>query len=80
MKNEMKVLFLSNVIASISYAMQTPLYPELANKMSITESMVGAVFSVYALANLLCIPFANQLISYYGKVTLMTKMTGLNVS
>lgn len=78
MGKQINVLFISNIVASISYSMQTPLFPDLASKF-IEETYIGIIFSMYSLACLICIPFGNQLISKYGKVNLLYRMTVLNV-
>jgi hypothetical protein len=79
MKTELKVLFFSNLIAAMSYSMQTPLYPEIANGF-ISHDLVGLVFSIFAVANLLFIPIINHYIPLEGKYNLLYKMTMVEVS
>jgi hypothetical protein len=79
MKTELKVLLYSNLIAAMSYSMQTPLYPQIANKF-VQHDLIGLVFSFYSVANLLFIPIINHFIPTEGKYNLLYKMTILEVS
>lgn len=79
MRTELRILFFSNLIAAMSYSMQTPLYPEIANGF-IQHDLIGLVFSIYAVANLVFIPIINHYIPIDGKHNLLYKMTMLEVS
>ena len=78
MKTEIKILFFSNLVAAMSYSMQTPLYPEIAYYY-IRADLIGLVFSMYAVASLVFIPIINYLIPIYTKQNLLYKMTILEV-
>lgn len=80
MKEEIRILFITNVAAGISYSLPTTLYPESAMQKGYDEEFVGFVFSMYALANFIMIPFVNKLISIFGRVRLLQFSSVLNVS
>lgn len=80
MKEEIRILFITNIAAGISYSLPTTLYPDSAMEKGYSEEFVGFVFSMYALANFLMIPFINKLISVFGRVRLLQFSSVLNVS
>lgn len=69
--DQIKIFFIINLTAAISYSLPIPLYTELAYRRGYSESFVGFVFSIYSIANITLIPFTNRLIFLIGRYNLL---------
>lgn len=56
MGSEIKILMFTNMLCLMGYTLMTPLYPPLALDLGVSESIIGFVFSLYSLANVVSIP------------------------
>lgn len=74
------ILFLVNVTTAVFYSMPIPMYPTLAYKRGVDESLVGLIFAIYSVANLVIIPYTNYLIENLGRIKLLLILTLIKVS
>lgn len=67
MKKEILLFFLVIVGSSSGYSLVAPLFPSIAIKRGITESMIGLIIGCFAFSNALIIPFCQQIFQKFRK-------------
>ena len=70
MKPQILLLFTLNIFASMGYSLIAPLFPILATKNHLSESLLGWIISIYSLTNFLITPFSPQIIKKIGRLKL----------
>mmetsp|Transcript_22260 Transcript_22260/g.23213 ORF Transcript_22260/g.23213 Transcript_22260/m.23213 type:complete len:540 (+) Transcript_22260:3-1622(+) len=61
------ILIYINVNTAITYTLPLPLFPTLAYNKGVNESLVGIIFAIYSITNILVIPNTNILVNYFGR-------------
>jgi MFS family permease len=61
------LLFFINVLSAIGYSLLAPLYPSVAKLKGVDEYMIGIIFSVFAVSNIISIPLTRVLIMKMGR-------------
>ncbi len=67
MFSQILLLFLINSLSAIGYSLIAPLYPTVAKDKGVDDSMVGIIFSFFAISNIVAIPLTPRLIAKYGR-------------
>lgn len=67
MNNEILLLLLVNLISGIGYSLVAPLYPNVAINKGLSEFFIGFIISMYAISNLITVPFAGKIFQIFGK-------------
>ena len=65
------ILFLMNTFSGMGYSILAPLFPSLATKLGLTESLIGSIISTFALANFLVTPFTPYLCKKFSRIQLL---------
>ena len=67
MKKEIFFLLLLNALQATGFSLGTPLFPLIAQKLNISETSIGLIFSSFSIANILIIPCLPALLHYSDK-------------
>lgn len=67
MKKEIFFLLLLNALQATGFSLGTPLFPLIAQKLNISETNIGLIFSSFSIANILIIPCLPTLLHYSDK-------------
>lgn len=67
MKKEIILLFLVNIGSAIGYSLIAPLFPLIALKRGLSESLIGLIIAAFAISNALTTPFGQNIFQKYGK-------------
>jgi len=65
------IFFLMNTFSGMGYSVLAPLFPSLATKLGLTESLIGSIISIYALSNILITPFTPYLFKKFSRIKLL---------
>ena len=79
MDYQLFILFFTNAVTAMSYLMPVPLFPDLAYSRGFSETFVGLVLAVFAVATLILIPYTNSLITYFGRRNMLVWLIILKV-
>ncbi len=63
------IFFLMNTFSGMGYSVLAPLFPSLATKLGLTESLIGSIISIYALSNILITPFTPYLNKKFSRIS-----------
>ena len=66
-----KVFFFMNMLSGMSYSIFSPLFPSLATKKGISETIIGLVISIFDLANTIITAFAPLLFIKFTRIKLL---------
>ena len=66
-----KVLFFMNMLSGMGYSIFSPLFPALAIKKRIAETIIGVIISVFDLANTIITAFAPLLFIKFTRIKLL---------
>ena len=67
MKKEIFFLLLLNALQATGFSLGTPLFPLIAQKLNVSETTIGLIFSSFSIANILIIPCLPALLHYSDK-------------
>lgn len=67
MRKEIILLFLVNIGSAVGYSLIAPLYPSIAIKNGLSESIIGLIIASFAISNSLITPFCQKIFMTYGK-------------
>ena len=65
--NTIILLIVVNIISGTGYSLIAPLFPSVAKKRGISESIIGLIISSYAISNLIITPFGSKVFKKIGK-------------
>ena len=60
-----------NTFSGMGYSILAPLFPSLATKLGLTESLIGSLISIYALSNFLITLFTPYLCKKFSRIQLL---------
>ena len=67
MKKEIFFLLLLNALQATGFSLGIPLFPLIAQKLEVSETNIGLIFSSFSIANILIIPCLPALLHYSDK-------------
>lgn len=73
--NPLNIFYFINIFTAIFYGLPVPLLPILAYSRGVNESLLGIIFAIYSVANLIIIPYTNTMIDHYGRTKVLYAMT-----
>jgi len=65
------LLFLIMLLSAIGYSLMNPFYPSVAAEKGLSESIIGLIFSCFAISSFLVIPLIPYLIKKFGRIELL---------
>ena len=60
-----------NTFSGMGYSVLAPLFPSLATKLGLTESLIGSIISIFALSNFLITLFTPYLCKKFSRIRLL---------
>ena len=80
MKTEIKFLFATSIITSVSYSIVNAFFAPILTEKKIPENILGMIISIYAIMGIIFTPFMSYLTENYGRKNLFEKSLKFNVS
>ena len=65
------ILIFEITLSAIGYSLIAPLFPQIAHEAGINDMTLGVIFSSFAVANCMIIPFSSCLIKVVGRKKLL---------
>jgi len=65
------LLFMIMLLSGIGYSLMNPFYPSVATSKGLTESVIGLIFSCFAISSVIAIPIITYLIKKFGRMELL---------
>ncbi len=68
---EIMILIFEVTLSSVGYSLLAPLFPQIAHEVGINDIAIGFIFSTFAIANCIVIPFCYFLVQIIGRKRLV---------
>ena len=71
MRKPQYVLFFMNMFSGMAYSIIAPLFPSVADKLGVSEEILGYIISTCALSSFCISPFVPKIIQRFGRINML---------
>ena len=71
MRTSQYILFFMNMFSGMAYSIIAPLFPSVADKLGVSEEILGYIISTCALSSFCISPFVPKIIQRFGRINML---------